>query len=128
MVKIIPIRKSNPQDRTAEKKYYVQAVATGTVNLERLAYLTSHQSTVREADCYAVMLSLVHNIIDALEDGKIVKLDKLGALQVAVRSEGVVDEKDLSNSLVKKAHLNFRPDSRLRDMLNNLKYQLLLNE
>ncbi|NJB82790.1 HU family DNA-binding protein [Wenyingzhuangia aestuarii] len=128
MVKIIPIRKSNPQDRTAEKKYYVQAVATGTVNLERLAYLTSHQSTVREADCYAVMLSLVHNIIDALEDGKIVKLDKLGALQVAVRSEGVVDEKDLSNSLVKKAHLNFRPDSRLRDMLNNLKYQLLLKE
>ena len=89
MVKITPISKSNPQDTTAVNKFYAQAVATGKTDLERLAYLVSNQSTVREGDCYAVILSLVHNIIDELKQGRIVKLDKLGSFQIGVSSEGV---------------------------------------
>lgn len=124
MVKIIPIERPNPQDRAAENKFYAQAVATGTVDLERLAYLVSNQSTVREADCYAVLLSLLHNIKDELEQGKIVKLDKLGSFQIGVNSDGVASSDEVSANSVKKAHINFRPDKRLRDMLANLNYTI----
>lgn len=122
MVKVKTIERPNPQDRTAANKYYAQAVSTGTTDLERLAYLVSNQSTVREADCYAVLLSLLHNISDELEQGRIVKLDKLGSFQIGVRSEGVVSEEQISPSAIKKAHINFRPDKRLRNMLSNVKF------
>jgi predicted histone-like DNA-binding protein len=122
MVKVKSIERPNPQDRVAANKFYAQAIATGTTDLERLAYLVSNQSTVREADCYAVLISLLHNIADELEQGKIVKLDKLGSFQIGIRSEGVATEAELSASAIKKAHINFRPDKRLRNMLANVNF------
>jgi len=118
MVRIIPISKSNPQDTTAVNKFYAQAVATGKTDLERLAYLVSNQSTVREGDCYAVILSLVHNIIDELKQGRIVKLDKLGSFQIGVSSEGVASIEEVGSNLVKDVRVNFRPDKRLKDGIN----------
>ena len=120
MVKVKSIERPNPQDRIAANKFYAQAISTGTTDLERLAYLVSNQSTVREADCYAVLLSLLHNIADELEQGKIVKLDKLGSFQIGVNSAGVATQEELSASVIKKAHINFRPDKRLRTLLNNV--------
>ena len=122
MVKIKSIERPNPQDRTAPKKFYAQAIAVGTTDLERLAYLVSNQSTVREADCYAVLLSLLHNVMDELSQGKIVKLDKLGSFQIGVNSEGVDTKEELTSSVIKKAHINFRPDKRMRNMLSNVDF------
>jgi predicted histone-like DNA-binding protein len=65
---------------------------------------------------------LLHNIADELEQGKIVKLDKLGSFQIGIRSEGVATEVELSASAIKKAHINFRPDKRLRNMLANVNF------
>jgi predicted histone-like DNA-binding protein len=124
MVKLTIVERPNPQDRAAVNKFYAQAIATGTTDLERLAYLVSHQSTVREADCYAVLLSLLHNVADELAQGKIVKLDKLGSFQIGVNSEGVATKEELSTSAVKKAHINFRPDKRLRKVLKNVDFTL----
>ena len=124
MVTIKSIERPNPQDRTVGKKFYVQAVSKGTTDLERLAYLVSHQSTVREADCYAVLLSLLHNIMDELKQGRIVKLDKLGSFRIGVHSEGVETLEEVSNFLVKKCHVNFRPDTRMREMLETVKFSM----
>lgn len=124
MIQLKSISRPNPQDRTAENKFYAQAVSTGTTDLERLAYLVSNQSTVREADCYAVLLSLLHNISDELKQGKIVKLDKLGSFQIGVNSEGILNENELTVAAVKKAHINFRPDKRLRNVLSSVSYTL----
>ena len=122
MVKIKSIARPNPLDREADSKFYAQAVATGSTDLERLAYLVSNQSTVREADCYAVLLSLLHNVTDELAQGKIVKLDKLGSFQIGVSSEGVALEEELTASAIKKAHINFRPDKRFRKILKNVDF------
>ena len=122
MVKIKSIARPNPLDREADSKFYAQAVATGSTDLERLAYLVSNQSTVREADCYAVLLSLLHNVTDELAQGKIVKLDKLGSFQIGVSSKGVALEEELTASAIKKAHINFRPDKRFRKMLKNVDF------
>jgi predicted histone-like DNA-binding protein len=118
MVQIKPISKSNPQDTTAVNKFYAQAVATGKTDLERLAYLVSNQSTVREGDCYAVILSLVHNIIDELKQGRIVKLDKLGSFQIGVSSDGVATIEEVGSNIVKDVRVNFRPDQRMKNGIN----------
>lgn len=98
--------------------YYARAVSTGTLDLERLAYLISNQSTVREGDCYAVILSMVHNVIDQLKQGKIIRIDRLGSFQLRVNSDGVSTIEQVNTSLIKSIRIGFRPDKKLKSFLN----------
>ncbi|WP_298879779.1 HU family DNA-binding protein [uncultured Polaribacter sp.] len=128
MVKLIPISKSNPQDRVAENKYYAQVVSSGKTDLERLAYLVANQSTVREADCYAVILSLLHNIVDELKQGKIVKLDKLGSFQIGINSDAVETAEEVSANIVNNVRIKFRPDKRMKNSLNIKTVDFTINQ
>jgi predicted histone-like DNA-binding protein len=124
MVKIKAIERGNPQDAAAPKKFYAHAIASKKVDLERLAYLVSNQCTVRESDCYAVLIALQHNIMDELNQGNIVTLDKLGSFQIGVRSKGKALEEEVSAETVKSAHLNFRPAKRMRKMLTTVEFTI----
>lgn len=125
MVTIKPMERLNPQDVNADKKFYAKAISQGVIDFERLAYLVSNQCTVRESDCYAVLRALEHNIMDELKQGKVVQLGGLGNLQVGVSSNGETIAEDVSATSVKKAHMNFRPGSKLRDMLEIMKYKVI---
>lgn len=119
MLNLNIVSRPNPQDREADPKFYAQANATGKTDLKRLAHLVSHQSTVRKGDCYAVITSLLHNIIDELKQGRIVKLDELGSFQLGVQSSGVDTADEVNPSLVKDLRIKFRPDADLKVALNN---------
>jgi predicted histone-like DNA-binding protein len=125
MIIIKAMERSNPQDVTAEHKFYAKAISQGLIDFERLAYLVSNQCTVRESDCYAVLRALEHNIMDELKQGKVVQLGGLGNFQVGVSSHGEVTPETVSANSVKKAHMNFRPGAKLRDMLEIMKYKLI---
>jgi len=118
MVRIKSVSKSNPQDRVADNKFYAQVVSSGKTDLERLAYLVANQSTVREGDCYAVILSLIHNIVDELKQGKIVKLDKLGTFNISLSSDGKENADEVSANTIKDVRIKFRPDQRMKSSLN----------
>ncbi|MDG4951546.1 DNA-binding protein, partial [Weeksellaceae bacterium KMM 9724] len=64
----------DPSRRDEPAKFYVQAIQTGKTDLRRLAYLISSQSTVRQADCLAVLDGLVLNMMDELSQGRAVEL------------------------------------------------------
>lgn len=125
MINIKAIPRGNPQDSTAPAKFYAHAISAGEVDLERLAYLVSNQCTVRESDCYAVLLALMHNVLDELRQGRVVEMGILGRFQVGVRSNGLDLQEDVNASAVRSAHLNFRPGKRLRNMLTTLDYKLV---
>lgn len=118
MVQIRPVAKVNPRDLEADNKFYANVVTKEKIDLKRLAYLVSHQSTVREGDCYAVITSLLHNIIDELMQGNIVKLDDLGSFQVSVKSDGVATKEEVSQYLIKDIRLRFRPDKSFSKKVN----------
>ena len=124
MLHIKAIERRNPQDKTADAKYYAHAISTGKVDFERLAYLVSNQCTVRVSDCLAVLRALEHNMMDELEQGRIVQFGDLGNFQIGIRSEGKDNFEDVSAHSVSSAHMNFRPAKRLRKMLKNLDYKL----
>jgi|SRR5690606_9177490 len=121
-LKVVP--KKNPQDMAAPSKYYVQAVRSASVDLEWLARAISNQSTVREPDCLAVLSAFVHNMIEELNRGSIVRLGSLGSFQVSVHSmaSDKADQVTLANVL--RTSLNFRPSSRLKDALGSIKFTL----
>ncbi len=125
MVFIKPLERRNPQDVNAVNKFYAKAISQGVIDFERLAYLVSNQCTVRESDCYAVLRALEHNIMDELKQGKVVQLGGLGNLQVGVSSKGALLPEEVSVNSVKKAHMNFRPGAKLRDMLEVMKYKII---
>ncbi len=124
MVLLKPMERKNPMNLVAPSKFYAQAIATGFVDLERLAYLVSNQCTVREADCLAVLNALQHNVMDELAQGRVVQLGTLGNFQIGVRSEGATESDLLNQSHVRSAHVNFRPGKRFRKLLRTLNYRL----
>lgn len=125
MIYIKSIERINPQDVNADNKFYAKAISQGTIDFERLAYLVSNQCTVRESDCYAVLRALEHNVMDELKQGKVVQLGGIGNFQVGVSSHGELDTETVSGNSVKKAHMNFRPGTKLRDMLEIVKYKII---
>jgi predicted histone-like DNA-binding protein len=116
--------KKNPRDLAAPERYYLQAVKNGNTNLERLAYLISNQSTVREPDCLAVLHAFVHNMLDELSQGRVVQLGILGSFQIGVNSEGSDVPEEVNQSNVKRIKLNYRPGSRIQKRINQLDFQI----
>jgi predicted histone-like DNA-binding protein len=114
--------RKNPQDLTAPEKYYAAAISNGETDMESLAEMIAYQSTLTDTDCYAVLRSLEHNIINELKQGRIVKLGSLGNFQVSISSDGKVTPEEVTATDVTKSRILFRPGKKLRNLLGNLNY------
>ena len=110
----------NPRDKEAAPKYYGQVQASGDISIREMAERIQSNCTVTKADVYAVLVALEDVIIDALKSGEIVRLGDLGSFQIGISSKGAETEKDYSDSLIKKARINFRPGTALAGMLTTL--------
>ena len=122
-VKYNVLPRKNPRDLLAPEKFYAAAKADGDVDLDRLAELISYQCTVTASDCYAVLLSLEHNIVSELDQGRIVKLGRLGNFQVGISSEGKDTPSEVSAAAITKRRILFRPGKKLRTMLVGLTFR-----
>jgi predicted histone-like DNA-binding protein len=91
--------------------------------MEALAEMIAYQSTLTDTDCYAVLRSLEHNIINELKQGRIVKLGSLGNFQVSISAKGQENAEDVTANDIVKSRILFRPGKKLRNLLLNLSYQ-----
>ncbi|SDX93239.1 DNA-binding protein, histone-like, putative [Lutibacter oricola] len=114
----------NPQNLTEDSKYIAKSISTGLIDFERLAYLVSNQCTVRESDCYAVLLALEHNMLDELQQGKTVNFGRIGNFKIGVKSNREDTPEEVTVTTIKSAHLNFRASSKLRKKLKSLDYSI----
>ena len=113
----------NPRDKEAAPKYYGRVQANGDVSIREMSERIQQTCTVHKADVQAVLLALEDVITDALKGGEIVRLGDLGTLQIGISSKGSVTEEDYTDTLIKKARINFRPGSALAGALNGLTFQ-----
>jgi predicted histone-like DNA-binding protein len=125
MIKLKINSRRNPQDNQAPELFYLRAIKKELVDFERLAYLISNQSTVREPDCLAVLRALEHNMLDQLGQGNVVQLGSLGNFQVGVRSEGTATAEEQSPANIRSVHLNYRAGKRIKKALKSLDYTLI---
>ena len=112
----------NPRDKEAAPKFYAQAQARGDVNIRKMATRIQGSCTVTKADVYAVLVALEDVIMEALQNGEIVRLGELGTFQVSLSGKGAVTSEDYDTSLIKKARINFRPGLSLAGMLHTLSF------
>ena len=112
----------NPRDKEAAPKFYAQAQARGDVNIREMASRIQGTCTVTKADVYAVLVALEDVIVEALQNGEIVRLGELGTFQVGLSGKGAVTSEDYDTSLIRKARINFRPGLTLAGMLSGLSF------
>ena len=96
----------NPRDKEAAPKFYAQAQARGDVSIREMAERIQSTCTVTKADVYAVLVALEDVIVEALQNGEIVRLGEVGTFRLSI----------------KRAKINFRPGLTLAGMLGKLQF------
>ena len=114
----------NPKDKNMPPKYYGHVQANGDISTREMSERIQANCTVTKADVVAVLVALEDVITDALKSGEIVRLGDLGTFQIGISSKGAETEKDYSDTLIKKARINFRPGSALVGILTNLSFKI----
>ena len=109
---------SNPRNRDVDY-FHGQAIKTGELTLDKLAKRINNSTTVTQADCRAVLVSMKDHIIEALTEGQVVVLDDLGRFQITLQGKcypkEVINAEDFSPSAMIKSHkIVFRPDAALK--------------
>ena len=105
-----------------EKKYYASPVMDGEMDINAITKAIEKISTVSGADIRAVLYALVDVAIDGLSRGAVIRMGELGNLRISISSEGKAQAEEVNANCVKKASILFNPGSRLKEMLNNMKY------
>ncbi|MBI9039947.1 HU family DNA-binding protein [Lutibacter sp.] len=95
-----------------EKKsnYIMQAVSTGTINIDRLSYEISNECTLSKVDVKAVLFALGEKLEFHLKEGKTVDIENIGKFKIGFKSIAAENAQDLTpKKSIVKYHLNFQP-------------------
>ena len=112
----------NPQKKDEAPKFYAQVQANGDCTIREMAERIQASCTVTKADVYAVLVALEDVIIEALQNGEIVRLGDLGSFQIGISGKGAPTEEEHTSALIKKARINFRPGNVLSSILGSLNF------
>ncbi|AQY21137.1 hypothetical protein AB406_0173 [Riemerella anatipestifer] len=74
-------------------------------------------SALSEADIKGVLVALENVAQEALANGYMVRLEKLGTLYPTLSSGGTATEKDFNQGLIKSVGVNYRPGKRILDSM-----------
>ena len=124
---------SNPKNPDVDY-FHGQAIKTGELTLDKLAKRINNSTTVTQADCRAVLVSMKDHIIEALTEGQVVVLDDLGRFQITLQGKcypkEVINAEDFSPSAMIKSHkIVFRPDAALkREVAKDFKLKRISSE
>ncbi|WP_406632023.1 HU family DNA-binding protein [Ornithobacterium rhinotracheale] len=99
------------------KKWYAQVSTAGEMSVDDLVKQIEKFSALSEADIRGVIIALENVIQEALADGRIVRLEKLGSLYPTLSSGSADKEKDFHAELIKKVGVNYRPGKRIIDAM-----------
>ena len=109
-------KRKNPLN-TNEVQHILQAVSTGTVDLETIAYEISNECTLSPVDVHAVLMALGTKIQMHLGDGKIVNLEHLGKYKIGLKCKSQLQANLLTKKSIEKFYLNFQPSIKMKHWL-----------
>ena len=121
-ITITSIGKTNPSNPSAPLLYYPKVTKTGEIDLDEISEQISYSSSLTQADCYAVVISMVATVSRELEAGRIVRLGNLGAFQISVKGTASETPETVSPKNIKSASVIFRPGKKFKAMLKDLKF------
>ncbi len=101
-----------------KKQYIMQAVHTGTVDIDYIARLISEESSLNEVDVKAVLIALGMKLEFFLTDGKVVDLGEVGRFKMAFSGKASDTKEALTPKRnIKKYHINYQPSRKMKRVL-----------
>jgi predicted histone-like DNA-binding protein len=96
----------------------MQAVTTGTVDLETISNAISNECSLHSVDVQAVLIALGKKLDFYLQQGNIVDLGAVGKFKMGFKCTAEEDLSRLSPKRnIKKYHVNYQPSVKLKRVL-----------
>lgn len=108
------VRQDNRKNGT--KLWYGRAYTPNKVTLEQVARRIEQNASVKVSDVMAFITEFIECINDALKNGKLVKLGKIGYFSVGLKSKGSTSEDkfNVKENVVSK-HIRFKTVNSVND-------------
>ncbi len=101
---------AKPGDKTSDSKYYACTQINDSISLKMFAGLIEKQTTVSRADCTAVLVSAVDNLVTELQRGNQVEFGELGKFRLQLTSTGVDNPADFRSDVnITGANIQYIP-------------------
>ena len=125
MYKYKLIKRSNPQDKAAPRKWYATPIGEQAESVKAMTRAATENTTTAPIEMEGAFQLLSAYAKQQLQQGHIVRVGDLGTLRVSFSSEGVEDiTKFNAASMIKNPRLIFTPSKEFREsVLNRLQFQ-----
>lgn len=105
------------------EKYYPCAIHEGMDDLESLSERIASNSSISQADCYRIVMSLTKVIEESLAMGRVVHIKTLGSFKINVNGVGVDSPEASVKDEIKGAKIIYRPSPNMNKVLGGLTYK-----
>ena len=100
-----------------ENSYILQAVNTGTIDIDTLSEHISSECTLHTVDVKAVLMALGKKLDFYLQEGKIVDMGDVGKFKMGFKGSAAEKPELLSVKNIEKFHINYQPSLKLKRKL-----------
>ena len=112
--KIVEKKKPGTQDF----KYYGQIATVKPMGIRELCKKVAHATTATPSDVKAVIDAMEYEIIEAIKDGKSVRLGTLGSFRPTIKSEGAESAATWATNMIKSVNVRFTQGSEMKRALH----------
>ncbi len=120
-IKIKALARKNPQDLDKPVKYYAGKVYQGEVSTNELISIVSDTTKTNKDIVLKVINHLLDVIPSKLEEGKIIRLGKLGSFSISLHSTGGKSAEDLTVDSIKNVVPYFRFTKEFKKLASNFR-------
>lgn len=112
----------NPGKPSEAKKAYAKAQINRELSLRELSARVAAQTTVSRADVYAVIISTVENMVDALRAGDQVDFGELGKFRLQISSKGAESAETFTANHITGVNIQFVPGDDLKNIFQGMEF------
>ena len=116
------VQRANPLDKSADAKWYANAVNEGRITKNDLSKEISGRSSLTRGDVSNVIENLIDELPKYLVMGKSISLGEFGTFRLSLSSEGALSEGEYNVSMIRGARVIFTPGSGLKKAIADIKY------
>lgn len=122
-MKIKLVKKVNPQQPEAEKKWYANPVNQGVITKHRISKDISGRSSLTRGDISNVLENLIDELPKYLTEGNSVKLGDFGTFRLSISGTGSDSPESYNTANIKKTKVVFTPGAALKRELDNIRFE-----
>ncbi len=112
------IRRGNPGNSAAPKKWYLILKSIGTKRTKEVAKEMADETTLNPKEAEISIYQLVKVLKRMLKDGNTVQLDDLGTFYLTATSSGSDTEEGVTAKNLTGLHIRFRPDKGFQEEID----------